>query len=99
MAYDGDGNGRPNLEQIVWQMREQVRFLNSQMAALNTTVHNARVENQNSLSELKEEMKEAIKPLVSRQEFSPVKTIVYGATGIILAAVFSTMVYLVLRSQ
>lgn len=49
-----------------------------------------------AINELRDEMSDNY---VTKQEFWPVKTIVYGGAGIVLVTVFTALVYMVVVTQ
>ena len=51
------------------------------------------------LTDMAESMKENNENYINKDMFWPIKTLVYGATGIILTGVISALVYLVVQTQ
>ena len=52
-----------------------------------------------SLGEIREEMKEDKKDMVSKTEFAPVKIIVYGLVGTILTSVLGALLALIITKM
>lgn len=46
-----------------------------------------------------EDQKEALEKLVTRPEFKPVQMLVYGATALMLSAVFGALITLVIKGS
>lgn len=51
------------------------------------------------IKELDEIKAKLEKNYVTAEEFKPVKTIVYGASALVLTSVFSALIYLVIKPQ
>jgi hypothetical protein len=49
---------------------------------------------QKSFEEMKDEIRETKDRFVSRDEFAPVRAIVFGAVGLVLVAFMGTLIYL-----
>ena len=84
--------------------KQEIGFLKEQITDLQNQVADVKKEMDKGFSSVTARLeilidgyvkRDELEMYVSREEFKPVKAIVYGAAGLILTAVFSALVYLV----
>lgn len=66
------------------------------LAVIEERIETLRDLNEKEFKEIKEILKDMDNKYVSKQEFIPIKSIVYGGTGLILTTVVLAIVYLVI---
>jgi hypothetical protein len=90
------------IKDITREMKEMLKAVNNSVETVRKDVNIANqmgIENQYKIKDLELEQKAQALALkedyVTKQEFLPVKMVVFGAVGLILTIVFSGLVYLV----